>query len=102
MHRTQHLARWVSTHHGQRRILKRPIPVVEYMRKAVETGIWRNEPENNRPRHPRRPVPSRDEDPNDYPLEYEILSMNPMPVEPPRYVLWNESVLSVSVTNVVC
>ncbi|CAB9517691.1 expressed unknown protein [Seminavis robusta] len=44
MHRTLALqkgGRSVTTNHGQRRILKRPPPIIEYIEKAVETGIYR-------------------------------------------------------------
>uniref|UniRef100_A0A7S1ZIB8 Uncharacterized protein n=1 Tax=Trieres chinensis TaxID=1514140 RepID=A0A7S1ZIB8_TRICV len=90
MHRTLPLQRkWVS---GQRRILKRArhLEPLEYMKKAVETGIWRERGAkaetwgNRKPRHLSRPSPGPNGEPNDYPWEYDILSRNqPLP-EPMR------------------
>jgi hypothetical protein len=40
MKATPYLLRLASTHHGMRRILKRPIPTEDYIRKAVKAGVY--------------------------------------------------------------
>ena len=89
MKATPSLLRLASTHHGMRRILKRPIPTEDYIRKAVKAGVYLD------PDAPPQVRTSIDDDGNivylkmknsetknrKYPIEYEILTLNP-PIPP--------------------
>lgn len=101
MHRTTPLlkGRMISAVRGQRRILKRRVPLLEYIEKAVQTGIYRSNEEisaamkairrgDTALREPqiaadrfRRDI-VRGTQVQDYPAEYHILKMYP-PLPPP-------------------
>lgn len=106
MHRTLALqkgGRMVSTRHGQRRILKQLPPLLDYIEKAVETGVYRTNDEIN---DAIKAIRSGNQDaaangPNvaverfrkdiirgtqvqEYPSEYHILKMHPPVPPPPR------------------
>lgn len=88
----------ISTSHGQQRILKQGTPdLLTYIQKAVQTGIYRSNEEieemnknlQDNPQDLKRVrwhVP-RGSKIQDYPKEYEILSMNPPPPFRPRMPL---------------
>jgi len=86
------LAKMASTYSGMRKILKRDLPVQKYIRMAVETGIYTPQDDENDPRPPRgkkaqlpqRGLPHDMNEQLDYPLEYEILTLNPPMPELPR------------------
>ncbi|CAJ1968814.1 unnamed protein product [Cylindrotheca closterium] len=78
----------ISTHHGQKRILKHSTPdLVTYIRKAVQTGIYRSNEEIEEMNQHLKDDPTdlkrirwhvpRGSKIHDYPAEYEILSLNP-------------------------
>lgn len=78
----------VSTHHGQQRILKHSTPdLITYIQKAVQTGIYRSNEEIEEMNELLQDSPSdlkrirwhvpRGSKIQDYPKEYEILSLNP-------------------------
>lgn len=88
----------ISTNHGQKRILKHSTPdLVTYIQKAVQTGIYRSkeEIEEMNQRLSENPMELRRIRWNvlrgskieDYPKEYEILSLNPPPPFQPRMPL---------------
>jgi hypothetical protein len=97
-----------STVGGQRQILKRPIPVVQYIRKAVESGVYRTGEEMLRIRKERREGLEdirvimnrfrqdviRGSHIQDYPTEYFILEQHPPIPDPPRTPkrIWNRTV----------
>ena len=93
----------ISTRHGQRRILKQLPPLLEYIEKAVETGVYRTNDEINAAMKalrkgdtsvaangPRVAVSRfrkdiiRGTNVQDYPSEYHILKMYPPIPAPPR------------------
>lgn len=78
----------VSTHHGQQRILKHSTPdLLTYIQKAVQTGIYRSNEEIEEMNQLLQDSPSdlkrirwhvpRGSKIQEYPKEYEILSLNP-------------------------
>lgn len=78
----------VSTHHGQQRILKHSTPdLLTYIQKAVQTGIYRSNEEIEEMNQKLQDSPTdlkrirwhvpRGSKIEDYPKEYEILSLNP-------------------------
>ena len=78
----------VSTHHGQQRILKHSTPnLVTYIQKAVQTGIYRSNAEIEEMNQRLQENPSdlkrvrwhvpRGSHIQDYPKEYEILTLHP-------------------------
>jgi hypothetical protein len=87
-----------STRGGMRRILKQPMPTVEYIRKAVETGVYRSREELQKVRKERRYSSDdlktimkrfrqdvvRGSNIHDYPVEYRILKQHPPLPDPPR------------------
>jgi hypothetical protein len=78
---TPSLLRLASTHHGMRRILKRPIPAVDFIRKAVMADVYRREPKKKT----RGEDDRKDRDVGKFtlPPEYEILVLNPpVPTRP--------------------
>lgn len=81
MHQSSKLLRLASTHGGMRKILKRKLPVVEFIRKAVETGVHES---LHRPVPGQRPGQQSESKVNKYPIEYEILSLNPPIPLPPK------------------
>jgi len=64
-----------------RKILKRKLPAVEFIRKAVETGVHES---LHRPVPGQRPGQQSESKVNKYPIEYEILSLNPPIPLPPK------------------
>mmetsp|Transcript_10051 Transcript_10051/g.11684 ORF Transcript_10051/g.11684 Transcript_10051/m.11684 type:complete len:689 (+) Transcript_10051:91-2157(+) len=100
MHYTASLKRLASTRGGMRSILKRELPPVEFIKYAVQTGVYKsiyhpdngsnNASSNRRGGNNKmrgggrfqndRHTPAIDK----YPLEYEILSLNPPIPDPPR------------------
>ena len=80
MHQSSKLLKLASTHGGMRKILKRKLPVVEFIKKAVEAGVHES---LHQPQQPGGRNPSSDSKIHKYPVEYEILSLNPpMPLPP--------------------
>ena len=78
----------VSTHHGQQRILKHSTPdLLTYIQKAVQTGIYRTNEEIEEMNQRLQDTPQdlkrirwhipRGSKIQDYPKEYEILSLHP-------------------------
>lgn len=93
MHRTPTLAKMASTRSGMRKILKRDLPVQKYIRMAVETGIYKPKDEDafdprpkrgQRAQLPKRGLPHDMNEQFDYPIEYEIITLNPPVPEMPR------------------
>ena len=96
--RTDPAYRMISTHGGQRRLLKTPIDPAEHIRRAVETGIYRTSDEINammRDRELQRDSVKqvmrrfrqdivRGASIHDYPTEYMIVRHNPPPPFQPR------------------
>jgi hypothetical protein len=97
-----------STVGGQRQILKRPIPVVQFIRQAVESGVYRTNEEMLRIRKERRDGIEdirvimtrfrqdiiRGSNIQDYPTEYFILEQHPPipdPLRTPKRI-WNRTV----------
>lgn len=90
----------VSTVGGQRRILKRGISVLDYIRKAVETGVYRTETELAKLRKDRRESSEdlrvimrrfrqdivRGSHIHDYPVEYLIHEQHPVRFAVERFV----------------
>lgn len=79
-----------STHCGMRRILKKRLSPVQFIQKSVQTGIYKELHQNERTnynnnghnfRNNLKPKFAK------YPIEYEILSMNPPIPQPPRVPL---------------
>ena len=70
-----------STHHGMRRILKRPLPPIDFIRKAVLSGVYKTAHQ-----------PAEDQDRREkqekvkliLPEEYFILALNPPIPMPPK------------------
>jgi hypothetical protein len=88
MHQTQMLKKMASTHCGMRRILKKRLSPVQFIQKSVQTGIYKELHQNERTNYNnngnfRNPKPKFAK----YPIEYEILSMNPPIPQPPRVPL---------------
>jgi hypothetical protein len=88
----------VSTSHGQQRILKHGIPdLLTYIQKAVQTGIYRSNEEIEEMNQSLQENPQdwkrirwhvpRGSNIQDYPNEYQILSLNPPPPFRPRMPL---------------
>jgi hypothetical protein len=88
----------VSTNHGQQRILKHSTPdLLTYIQKAVQTGIYRSNDEIEEMNQTLRENPTdlrrvrwnvpRGSKIQDYPKEYEILSLNPPAPFKPRMPL---------------
>ena len=80
------LRKMASTHCGMRRILKQRLSPVQFIQKSVQTGIYKDlhqkESTNYNSRNPAsKPKFAK------YPIEYEILSMNPPIPQPPRVPL---------------
>ena len=82
--------RLASTHHGMRRILKRPLSPVDFIRKAVIAGVYKSEKSDN-------PVKSKQDNEGSqrliFPVEYEILSLNPpipLPARVPKKIIRRE------------
>ena len=94
MHSTATLRKLASTKCGMRKILKQQLSPVDYIRKAVQTGVYKgiyydedgNEKNNNHRNNKHQRRPQNNTGPmahfympkvNPYPDEYEILSLNP-------------------------
>jgi hypothetical protein len=77
MRATPALFRLASTKNGMRRMLKRPIPTVEFIRQAIQTGVYLG-PDEDRANIQRRNRMQQ------YPIEYQILALNPPVPLPPR------------------
>lgn len=77
MRSTPALMRMASTHHGMRRILKRPIPTDQFIRQAIQTGVYLGEDEDRS----RLKMRNRRQQ---YPVEYQIITLNPPIPDPPR------------------
>jgi hypothetical protein len=87
-----------STRGGMRRILKRRLPVHEYIQRAVETGVYRSNDELEAVRRERRDGADdlrtimrrfrqdvvRGSNVHDYPVEHRILKQHPPIPDPPR------------------
>jgi hypothetical protein len=87
-----------STRGGMRRILKRRLPVHEYIQRAVETGVYRSNDELEAVRRERRDGADdlrtimrrfrqdvvRGSSVHDYPVEHRILKQHPPIPDPPR------------------
>jgi len=96
MYRTHNLQRMVSTSHGQRRILKKSVPVAKYIRQAVESGTYypllfpekeqRQNKEQQQQRNSSNKAPYGSNF-RDLPIEYEILTLYPPIPPPPRLAL---------------
>jgi hypothetical protein len=98
MHPTATRHRMASTRGGMRRILKQRLPTVEYIRRAVETGVYRSNDELEKVRKERRDSADdlktimnrfrqdvvRGSNIHDYPIEYRILKQHPPLPDPPR------------------
>ncbi len=85
MYRTHTLQKMVSTSHGQRRILKKSVPVAKYIRQAVESGTYplsqQEEEQQQQRKSNKAPYGSNF---RDLPIEYEILTLYPPIPPPPR------------------
>eukprot|EP01083_Nonionella_stella_P230017 813509_1 len=80
MHQTVKLQKMATTKGGMRRMLKKPIGPLEFIRQAVNSGVHKS-------LHKNIPYHERQQNGNDnykYPEEYEILSLYPPPPKPPR------------------
>jgi hypothetical protein len=88
MYRTHTLQKMVSTSHGQRRILKKSVPVAKYIRQAVESGTYplsqQEEEQQQQRKSNKAPYGSNF---RDLPIEYEILTLYPPIPPPPRLAL---------------
>jgi hypothetical protein len=98
MHPTAIRHRMASTRGGMRRILKQRMPTVEYIRRAVETGVYRSSDELEKIRKERRDSADdlktimkrfrqdvvRGSNIHDYPIEYRILKQHPPLPDLPR------------------
>lgn len=95
--RTVSICRLASTAGGMRRILKQKGSVVDYIQKAVETGVYRSEEELQACIEARRDADDlsavmrrfrqdvvRGSHVHDYPIEYAILRQHPPIPDPPR------------------
>jgi len=82
MHRTQTLHKLVSTMGGMRRILKKHPPVNKYMRLAIDSGIYRDRDRNGKPEYLEQRNSPDGRSVEDYPIEYQILTLHP-PYPPP-------------------
>lgn len=80
---TPSLLRLASTHNGMRRILKRPIPPADFIRKAVMAGVYKKDvKKKGRGEEDRRDREAVEK--FTLPPEYEILVLNPPIPLPPR------------------
>mmetsp|Transcript_20590 Transcript_20590/g.30372 ORF Transcript_20590/g.30372 Transcript_20590/m.30372 type:complete len:649 (-) Transcript_20590:47-1993(-) len=79
MHQTVKLQKMATTKGGMRRMLKKPISPLEFIRQAVNSGVHKS-------LHKNIPYHERQQNGNNYkyPEEYEILSLYPPPPKPPR------------------
>eukprot|EP00557_Chaetoceros_sp_GSL56_P004804 CAMPEP_0176490124 /NCGR_PEP_ID=MMETSP0200_2-20121128/7695_1 /TAXON_ID=947934 /ORGANISM="Chaetoceros sp., Strain GSL56" /LENGTH=660 /DNA_ID=CAMNT_0017887393 /DNA_START=14 /DNA_END=1996 /DNA_ORIENTATION=- len=89
MHQTLSLQRMASTHGGMRKLLKQKPSPVQFIKWSVETGIHKDlhQQTDKSPRmRGRDGQQQQSRKPNfvRYPIEYEILSLNPPIPEPPR------------------
>jgi hypothetical protein len=96
--RTLPVHRMASTHHGMRRILKQKGSVANYIRQAVESGVYRTNEELAQVWKDRRESADdlrtvmrrfrqdivRGSNIQDYPVEYQILQQHPPVPDPPR------------------
>lgn len=80
MFSTTKLLRLASTHNGMRRILKRPIAVDEFVKNAIRTGVYLGADED-------RTTVERRHRRQEYPDEYQILTLHPPLPQPPRVPL---------------
>ena len=89
MHPSRVWYKMASTNGGMRRILKKGLRTDHFIQKAVASGVYRERTEegqqqqqtNQRQRRPPRKDPS---DIQSYPIEYQILSLNPPLPDPPK------------------
>ena len=83
----------VSTVAGQNRILKQPMDLISYIQKAVKAGVYRTQEEIEEMNGQLRESPAdirhvrwnvhRGSNIQDYPLEYEVMTLNPpLPFQP--------------------
>jgi len=88
MQQTKTLRKMASTMGGMRRILKtRPQPV-DYLRYAVQCGIYQDPDAPSAPSYQQGGrSPNGDSDIMNHPTSYEILTLNPPIPEPPRVTL---------------
>lgn len=103
MHQTRLLRKMASTHCGMRRILKKRLSPVQFLQKSVQTGIYKELHQNERTNYNSYNNSSKNNNNYNnnnngnfrnakpkfakYPIEYEILSMNPPIPQPPRVPL---------------
>lgn len=91
MHQTVQLKKMASTHAGMCRILKQKLSPVDFIRKAVQTGIYKEMHQKSPSASSSASGPSNRTKLNpskySYPIEYEILSLNPPIPQPPRIPL---------------
>jgi hypothetical protein len=89
MHQTLSLQRLASTHGGMRNLLKQKPSPVQFIKWSVETGIHKDlhqQQQTDRSSRMRGRDGQQSRKPKfaRYPIEYEILSLNPPIPEPPR------------------
>lgn len=86
MHQTAALHKMASTHGGMRNILKQKPSAVQFLKWSVETGIHKDLPQNQ-PQKFNRYNNNNNNRRNKgikYPIEYELLTLNPPIPEAPR------------------
>ena len=86
MHQTAALHKMASTHGGMRNILKQKPSAVQFLKWSVETGIHKDLPQNQPQkfnRYNNNNNNRRNKGPR-YPIEYELLTLNPPIPEAPR------------------
>lgn len=76
---TSPLLRLASTQNGMRRILKRPIPTLQYIRQAVQAGVYLAPDED-----PMTTDLEKRNKTQQLPIDYHILALNPPIPLPPR------------------
>lgn len=73
----------VSSHGGMRRILKKHLSPVDYIKKAVNAGTYYNEEKESKPTMSYRQRNGATVSIDKYPPEFEILQLHPPLPDPP-------------------